>query len=65
MTPLAALARRLLIRLPLRDWSPQRYYFEAVNGEYTYRLIKTPRGMFLTVNRGTYELLREPVLEPW
>ncbi|HIK24731.1 MAG TPA: hypothetical protein IGP91_02505 [Thermosynechococcus sp. M46_R2017_013] len=44
MTPLAALARRLLIRLPLRDWRPQRYYFEAVNGEYTYRWIKNPEG---------------------
>ncbi|BAC08967.1 hypothetical protein [Thermosynechococcus vestitus] len=56
---------RLSIRLPLRDWSPQGYYFEAVNGEYTYLLTKTPQGIFLTVNRGTYELLREPVLEPW
>jgi len=56
---------KLSIRLPLRDWSPRGDYFEAVNGDYTYVLADTPRGIFLTVSRGTHELLREPVLRRW
>ncbi len=55
----------LVIRLPLKEWDPQGNYFEAVNGDYTYILAKTPRGMFLTVSQGYRELLREPVLEMW
>lgn len=55
----------LNIRLPLTDWDRQGNYFEAVNGDYTYILAKTPKGMFLTVSKGTKELLREVVLVPW
>lgn len=56
---------RSFIRVPLRDYDRQGNYFEAVNGDFTYILSKTPRGMFLTVSQGTRELLREPVLQPW
>lgn len=57
--------RSLKIRLPLADWDRQGNYFEAVNGDYTYILAKTPKGMFLTVSKGARELLRENVLVPW
>lgn len=53
------------IRLPLSDYDPQGNFFEAVNGNVSYILAKTPRGMFLTVTQGSQELLREPVLQPW
>ncbi len=56
---------KLVIRLPLHDWDQQGNYFEAVNGDYTYILSKTPKGMFLTVSKGYTELLREYVLQPW
>jgi len=53
------------IRVPLRDYSPQGSYFEAVNGAFTYILAKSARGKVLTVTRGTRELLREYVLSDW
>ncbi|GEM_PF-633130 len=56
---------RKSIRLPLKDYDPQGRYFEAVNGEYTYILAQTPKGKFLTVTRGTRELLREYVIRGW
>jgi hypothetical protein len=56
---------RKSIRLPLRDYDPQGTYFEAVNGNVTYILAQTPKGKFLTVTRGTRELLRERTLSGW
>ena len=53
------------IRLPLVDYSPNGFYFEAMNGEFVYILSKTPRGNFLTVTRGTEEILREFTWEDW
>lgn len=53
------------IRLPLHDYSPQGYYFEAVNGNYAYLLTKTPRGNFLTVLQDNREILREYTLQDW
>jgi hypothetical protein len=53
------------IRLPLTDYDAQGNFYAAVNGNVTYMLAKTPRGMFLTVTQGTRELLREPTLQPW
>lgn len=53
------------IRLPLFDYSANGGYFEAVNGAYTYILSRTPRGNFLTVSRGTQELLREYTWQNW
>lgn len=53
------------IRLPLQDYSPQGYFFEAANGNYTYLLTKTPKGNFLTVSQGNREILREYTLQNW
>ncbi len=57
--------RRQSIRVPLKDFDPRGNYFYAVNKDVEYILAKTPRGNFLTVTRGTRELLREPVLKGW
>lgn len=56
---------RKSIRLPLSDYDPQGKYFEAVNRDYTYILAQTPKGKFLTVTKGTRELLREYVIQGW
>jgi hypothetical protein len=53
------------IRLPLNDYDNQGNYYEAVSGDITYILSKTPRGSFLTVTQGYDELLREPTLSDW
>jgi hypothetical protein len=53
------------IRLQLTDYDPQGNFFEATNGDISYILAKTPRGMYLTVSQGYQELLRESVLRPW
>ena len=51
------------IRLPLNDYDRVGNYFEAVNGDVTYLLIRgTPRGDFLTVTQGDKELFRQPIL---
>jgi hypothetical protein len=51
------------IRLPLKDYDPQGNYFEAVNGNVSYFLIRgTAKGDFLTVTQGDRELVRQPVL---
>ncbi len=51
------------IRLPLVDYDPQGNYFEAVNGNVSYLLIRgTAKGSFLTVTQGDRELFRQPVL---
>ncbi len=57
--------RRQSIRVPLKDFDPRGNYFYAVNKDVEYILAKTPKGNFLTVTRGTRELLREPVLKGW
>ncbi|WP_216351441.1 hypothetical protein [Leptolyngbya sp. 'hensonii'] len=57
--------RKNNIRLALSDYDAQGTYFEARNGEYTYILAETPKGKFLTVSKGTREILREPVLRGW
>jgi hypothetical protein len=51
------------IRLPLKDYDQQGNYFEAVNGNVSYVLIRgSAKGDFLTVTQGDRELLRQPVL---
>jgi hypothetical protein len=51
------------IRLPLKDYDPQGNYFEAVNGNVSYLLIRgSAKGDFLTVTQGDRELVRQPVL---
>ncbi len=51
------------IRLPLKDYDQQGDYFEAVNGNVSYLLIRrTAKGDFLTVTQGKKELFRQPVL---
>ncbi|MGK7873233.1 MAG: hypothetical protein AB4426_07950 [Xenococcaceae cyanobacterium] len=51
------------IRLPLNDYDQQGNYFEAINGNITYLLIRgTAKGDFLTVTQEDRELLRQPVL---
>lgn len=51
------------IRLSLYDYGSSGDWFEAVNGEYSYVLVRdTPRGSFLTVTEGDREILRQPIL---
>jgi hypothetical protein len=51
------------IRLPLKDYDRQGDYFEAVNGDFSYLLIRrSAKGDFLTVTQGDRELFRQPVL---
>ncbi|MCU0535921.1 MAG: hypothetical protein MUD14_18690 [Hydrococcus sp. Prado102] len=51
------------IRLPLKDYDQQGNYFEAVNGNVSYLLIRgSAKGDFLTVTQGDRELVRQPVL---
>jgi hypothetical protein len=51
------------IRLPLRDYDQQGNYFEAVNGDVSYLLIRrSAKGDFLTVTQRDRELFRQPVL---
>lgn len=51
------------IRLPLQNYDPQGNYFEAVNGDVTYLLIRgTAKGDFLTVTQGDRELVRQVIL---
>lgn len=51
------------IRLPLKDYDQQGDYFEAVNGDVSYLLIRrSAKGDFLTVTQGDRELFRQPVL---
>lgn len=51
------------IRLPLKDYDQQGDYFEAVNGNVSYLLIRrSAKGDFLTVTQGDRELVRQPVL---
>jgi len=51
------------IRLPLKDYDQQGDYFEAVNGDVSYLLIRrSAKGDFLTVTQGERELFRQPVL---
>ncbi|MBO3460256.1 hypothetical protein G7B40_023640 [Aetokthonos hydrillicola Thurmond2011] len=54
---------RQSLRLPLKN--ADRYYFDAVNGDYLYILADSTKGKNLTVTRGTRELLREPVIKGW
>ncbi|MDX2100710.1 MAG: hypothetical protein SFW36_23260 [Leptolyngbyaceae cyanobacterium bins.59] len=56
---------RQSIRVRLKDYDPKGTYFEAVNGDVMYILAQTPRGKFLTVTKGTTELLREPITRGW
>lgn len=52
------------IRLQLSDYADDGSYFEAMNGNVSYLLIRdTPRGSFLTVTRGERELLRQSILQ--
>ncbi|HEY9877297.1 MAG TPA: hypothetical protein V6D29_02520 [Leptolyngbyaceae cyanobacterium] len=52
------------IRVPLADYDDDGSYFEAINGDVSYLLIRnTPRGSFLTVTQGDRELLRQVILE--
>jgi hypothetical protein len=51
------------IRLPLNNYDQQGNYFEAVNGNVTYMLIRgTAKGDFLTVTQGNKEIVRQPIL---
>lgn len=51
------------IRLPLVNSDAQGNYFEAVNGNVSYLLIRgTAKGDFLTVTEGSRELVRQPIL---
>lgn len=52
------------IRLPLDTYDDDGRYFEAINGDVLYLLIRdTPRGSFLTVIQGDRELLRQEILQ--
>ncbi|AFZ34687.1 hypothetical protein Sta7437_1112 [Stanieria cyanosphaera PCC 7437] len=52
------------IRLPLKDYDQQGNYFEAVNKNVSYLLIRgSAKGDFLTVTQGERELFRQPVLD--
>lgn len=52
------------IRLPLKDYDQQGNYFEAVNQDVSYLLIRgSAKGDFLTVTQGDRELFRQPVLD--
>ena len=51
------------IRVPLDNYAQDGSYFEAINGDVSYLLIRnTARGSFLTVTQGNRELLRQPIL---
>jgi hypothetical protein len=51
------------IRLRLQNYDPQGNYFEAMNGDVSYLLIRgTAKGDFLTVTQGSRELVRQPIL---
>ncbi|MBD2314868.1 hypothetical protein H6G20_24680 [Desertifilum sp. FACHB-1129] len=51
------------IRVRLYDYDRQGNYFEAINGDVSYLLIRgTTKGDFLTVTQGSRELLRQPIL---
>jgi hypothetical protein len=52
-----------MIVLPLSDYDPTGDYFEAINGNISYLLIRgTTKGDFLTVTQGEKELFRQPIL---
>ena len=52
------------IRLPLQDYDRQGNYFEAVNLDVSYLLIRgSTKGDFLTVTQGDRELFRQPILD--
>lgn len=52
------------IRVPLADYDDDGSYFEAINGDISYLLVRdTPRGSFLTVTQGDQELMRQVVLD--
>jgi hypothetical protein len=51
------------IRLKLSSYEPQGNYFEAINGDVVYSLIRgTTKGDFLSVTRGSKQLLKQPIL---
>jgi hypothetical protein len=51
------------IRLKLSNYEPQGNYYEAVNGDVVYSLIKgTTKGDFLSVTRGNKQILQQPIL---
>lgn len=51
------------IRLKLISYDSQGNYFEAINGDVNYTLIrKTTKGDFLLVTKGHREILKQPIL---
>lgn len=51
------------IRVPLNDYDRQGNFFEALNGNVSYLLVRgTTKGDFLTVTEGSRELFRQPIL---
>jgi hypothetical protein len=51
------------IRLKLSNYEPQGNYYEAINGDVSYALIKgTTKGDFLSVTRGNKQILKQPIL---